>query len=111
MKWLDRVPKSWRTEYGRGDAIQIEPRAREVLPGDPEVYEDIVPVVSDSYHAPKWRVRDRLTVGEIAEMIAAFKAGTAKHVLAAHYGINLKSVKQLLREHGVKKRSRYDIQA
>lgn len=63
-----------------------------------------------AYTTPRWRVRDRLSTEAIADLIAAFKAGTPKQALADQYGINLKSVKQLLREHGVKKRSRYDIQ-
>ena len=61
-----------------------------------------------SYHTPRWRVRDRLSDREVADLVAAFKAGTPKWQLAERYSINLKSVKQLLREHGVRKRSRYD---
>lgn len=56
------------------------------------------------------RVRDRLSEADIAELIHAFKAGTPKHVLTARYGIGVKSVQKLLREEGVKRRSRYDIQ-
>jgi len=62
-----------------------------------------------SYHAPKWRVSERLSVNDVAELIAAFKAGTAKWKLAKRYGINEKSVKKLLRERGVKRGSRYDV--
>jgi hypothetical protein len=54
-----------------------------------------------SYHAPPWRVRDRLSEQDIADLIAAFKAGTPKHELARHYGIRLRSLKKLLRENGV----------
>ena len=76
----------------------------------PTYHEQTITEPSASYHAPKWRVRDRLTEEDITEFIAAFKAGTAKHVLAKRYRINEKSVKQLLREYGVKKRHQYDIQ-
>jgi hypothetical protein len=61
-----------------------------------------------SYHALRWRVRDRLSESDIAALIASFKAGTPKHALAECYGIGIKSVKGLLREHGVRRRSRYD---
>jgi hypothetical protein len=37
---------------------------------------------------------------EIDELVTAFKTGVAKHVLAERYGINIKSVKKLLRERG-----------
>ena len=61
-----------------------------------------------SYTSRPWRVRDRLSQREIATIIQAFKAGTAKHVLAKRYGMNLRSLKKLLREEGVKRRSRWD---
>jgi hypothetical protein len=51
-----------------------------------------------------------LSEGDIAELVAAFKAGTAKHVLAKRYGINLRSLKRLLRDEGVRRKSRFDIQ-
>jgi hypothetical protein len=60
------------------------------------------------HHASRRRVRERLSEHTIADLVAAFKAGVPKQVLADRYGINLKSVKQLLREEGVKKRSRYE---
>jgi hypothetical protein len=47
---------------------------------------------------------------DIAELVAAFKAGTAKHILAKRYSITERSLKRLLREEGVKRRSRLDIQ-
>lgn len=50
----------------------------------------------------------RQAAGNSACLVAAFKAGTPKHILAEEYGINIKSIKQLLREEDVKKRSRYD---
>ena len=64
-----------------------------------------------SYHAARWRVRDRLGEAGVAELVAAFKAGTPKHILAERYGLNLRSVKRLLRTEGVKRQSRYDVQA
>lgn len=60
------------------------------------------------YHRPLWRVRDRLSALDIADIIRAFKSVTAKYVLAKRYGINERSLKKLLREEGVKRRSRYD---
>lgn len=48
---------------------------------------------------------------DIADIIQAFTSGTAKHELAKRYGINERSLKKLLREEGVKRRSWNDIQA
>lgn len=59
-----------------------------------------------SYHRHRrWRVRNRLSEQDIAEMVSACKAGTPKPVLAKRYGIALRSLKKLLREEGVKRRS------
>lgn len=60
------------------------------------------------YQARQWRVRDWLSEQDIWDIVADFKSGTAKHMLAARYGINLRSLKKLLREEGVKQRSRRD---
>jgi hypothetical protein len=60
------------------------------------------------HRATKWRLPDRLSGHDIDELVAAFKAGAAKRVLAMRYGINIKSVKKLLRERGVRKKSRWD---
>jgi hypothetical protein len=57
-----------------------------------------------SYHRPLWRVRDRLSAQDIADIIRAFKSGTAKHILAKRYGINERSLKKLLREEGVRRK-------
>ena len=59
----------------------------------------------------RWKIRDRFSDDEIAQMVKAFKAGTPKHVLAKRYGMNLRSLKKLLREEGVKRKSWRDIQA
>lgn len=63
-----------------------------------------------SYVSRPWRVRDRLSQRDVAAIVKAFKAGTAKHVLTKRYGINLRSLKKLLREEGVKRKSWNDIQ-
>lgn len=46
----------------------------------------------------------------MAQIVGSFKAGTAKHVHAERYDINLRSLKKLLREEGVKRWSWNDIQ-
>lgn len=76
-------------------------------PAESEQPPESVPSQS-SYHAPKWRVRDRLSERDIADLIAAFKSGTPKHVLSKRYGIAERSLKRLLREEGVKRKSRWD---
>jgi len=56
----------------------------------------------------RWRIRYRFSDDEIAQMAGAFKAGAPKLVLAERYGMNLRSLKKLLREEGVKRRSQWD---
>jgi hypothetical protein len=63
---------------------------------------------SSAYHSPHPRIRDRLSEEGIAELIAAFKSGVSKHILTGQYGIGMQSLQNLLRKHGVKRRSRYD---
>jgi len=48
------------------------------------------------------RVSDRLTEAEQQAIIEGFQAGTSKQKLAERYGISMSSIKQLLREHGVR---------
>lgn len=59
----------------------------------------------------RWKIRDRFSDDESAQMVGASKGGTPKHVLAKRYGMNLSSLKKLLREEGVKRKSWRDIQA
>lgn len=63
-----------------------------------------------TYHGRHWRVWDRLSEQDIDAIVTAFRAGTAKHILAKRYGIAERSLKKLLREEGVKRRSWNDIQ-
>jgi hypothetical protein len=63
-----------------------------------------------SHRHRRWKIRDRFSEDEIAEMVSAFKAGTPKHVLAKRYDMNLRSLKKLLREEGVKRKSWKDVQ-
>lgn len=85
--------------------LNLNPRLEEYLNRLPEGRRELSEQLH-SYTSRPWRVRDRLSQREIAAIVKAFKAGTAKHVLAKRYGIALGSVKKLLRERGVKKRSR-----
>lgn len=64
-----------------------------------------------SYHSQRrWRIRDRLSRQDIANIVRAFKAGAPKHVLAERHNMNLRSLKKLLREEGVKRKSWKDRQ-
>jgi hypothetical protein len=45
------------------------------------------------------RPSDRLSEADVCEIMARFGAGTAKHKLAAEYGISLSTVKRLLRRY------------
>lgn len=69
-----------------------------------------LPTSLPSYHAARWRLRDRLSKEQIAELVVTSKSGTPTRALAARYGIDVRSVRKLLREEGVKPRSWRDIQ-
>jgi hypothetical protein len=68
----------------------------------------IKPLDSSFQRRCRWKIRDRFSEDEIAELVHVFKAGTPKHILAKRYGINRRSLKKLLREEGVKRKSRWD---
>lgn len=53
------------------------------------------------YDVASWRLRDKLTPQDIADLVAAFQFGTSQKALAARYGIDVRSVRKLLREHGI----------
>jgi hypothetical protein len=67
------------------------------MPQAPEPV-SIANVQSSGRSARQWRVRDRLSVGDVDRMVAAFHAGVPKHVLADRFGVSLSSVKRLLRK-------------
>jgi hypothetical protein len=50
-----------------------------------------------------WRLRDRLSEEDVQIVIREFRAGAAQRVLAAQYGLSLTTVKDLLRQRGVKR--------
>lgn len=55
-------------------------------------------------HAARvWRVRDRLSAADIDSLIARYREGVTTWELAEHFKIGMTSVKQLLREHGVRR--------
>jgi site-specific DNA recombinase len=64
-----------------------------------------LPVV---YRATKWRIRDRLTEKDIVRLIMAFKTGMVTMALAERYGMNVKSVRKVVREHGVDGRPKWN---
>jgi hypothetical protein len=49
-----------------------------------------------------WRLNARLSEAQQRELVARFKAGTPKRVLAQEYGISESGVRYLLRQHGVR---------
>jgi hypothetical protein len=49
--------------------------------------------------SPPLRGLARLGSDDVRQLVASFRAGTAKHILAYHYGISLSTVKRLLRRH------------
>lgn len=52
-----------------------------------------------------WRVRDRLTGDDLQVLIADFLAGTSKRELAERYEVSFSTVKNILRQHGVRRTS------
>jgi|SRR5689334_22862967 DNA invertase Pin-like site-specific DNA recombinase len=58
-------------------------------------------------HTQRRLLRDRLNEKEVTELVRLFNAGASKPELALQFDIGVGSVKKLLRQHGVKKRSRY----
>ena len=50
-----------------------------------------------------WRLTDRLSGQDIEALVQAFVEGTPKWKLAERYGISLGSVKNLLRERGIRR--------
>jgi len=53
-----------------------------------------------------WRIRDRLTPDDIAQLIEDYRAGATARELAARYSIGLTNVKRLLREHKARRKDR-----
>ena len=50
-----------------------------------------------------WRLRDRLTEGDIADLITAYRDGATATSLAAAHGLSFKSVKRLLHIAGIRR--------
>ena len=52
-----------------------------------------------------WQVADRLTEEDVTALVEAYRTGTTARELATQYGIGMTTVKRMLRERGVRKRS------
>lgn len=50
------------------------------------------------YRATEWRLKDRLTEADIVRLAMAYQTAMTTRALAERYGINVKSVRKLLRE-------------
>jgi DNA-binding CsgD family transcriptional regulator len=53
-----------------------------------------------------WRVSDRLSEADVCDLVSCFRAGTTADELAEQFKISKSSVKWLLRERGVRRRTR-----
>lgn len=94
--------------------FKLNPDVRRYLdesPDTPAVESGQQPSCPASPPRRKWRIKNRLSEQEIAELIAAFQAGTPKRELATKYGIGWQSVKNILRAHGAKKPSGWNPRA
>jgi len=59
-----------------------------------------------SEQAPRvWRISDRLTQADIHSLVSSYRAGTTARELAEHFKISKSSVKQILRERGIRRTS------
>lgn len=59
-----------------------------------------------SDRAPRpWRVGDRLSEADVGGMVSSYQAGMTARELAEHFKISKSSVKRLLRERGVRRRT------
>jgi predicted DNA binding protein len=59
-----------------------------------------------SEQAPSvWRISDRLTEADIRSLASSYRAGTAARELAEQFKISKSSVKQILRERGIRRTS------
>ena len=69
---------------------------------DPREHEAVCSVRSE--HAPRiWRISDRLSEADVHSLVSSYQAGVTARELAEQYKISRTSVKQLLREHGVRR--------
>jgi predicted DNA binding protein len=59
-----------------------------------------------SEQAPRvWRISDRLTEADIRSLVSSYRAGTTARELAEQFEISKSSVKQILRERGIRRTS------
>ncbi len=59
-----------------------------------------------SEHAPRvWRISDRLTEADIHSIVSSCRAGRTARELAEQFKISKSSVKQILRERGIRRAS------
>lgn len=57
-----------------------------------------------SEQAPRvWRISDRLTERDIHSIVYSYRVGTTARELAEHFKISKSSVKQILRERGIRR--------
>ena len=55
----------------------------------------------------RWRIKDRLTQADLDQLVASFGQGAAIPELADRYGVSPTSIKNILRQHGARRRPKY----
>ncbi|WP_157431100.1 hypothetical protein [Actinomadura macra] len=91
----------------RQDLLQdLQHAARNLRASLEDTAEATTSVRSQRTPAPAWRLADRLTEADIANLISSFLGGTTARELAAQYGISLTSVKAILRAHNARRPKR-----
>lgn len=97
---LDWWSSSWQTKLVGVTGFKLNQQLARHLRSHPLSSSAPVPL---PYSRPVGkRICDRLSEKDITELLAAFRVGVPKHVLAEEYGISLTSVKRVLRKHGAR---------
>lgn len=89
----------------RDDLLEPLVRVLEQINQDLLVSEPKDQLVSADGATPKaWRVADRLSPTDLANLVASYRGGTTIRDLAEQFNLGTTTVKRLLREHGARKR-------
>ena len=84
-----------------GSLINLLQKIKNGTPDDHE--QDLVSVSGNT--ANVWRVSDRLSETDVRTLLDAYRTGTTTRTLAARYNVGTSTIKRLLKEHQVRRRT------
>jgi hypothetical protein len=94
-----------RRYSNRPDLLGPLVRALKVIDSNEDDIE-VMPSVQSPAPTPSRNVKDRFTERELAEMAALYTSpGCTGEAVAEKYGINVRTVRRVMRERGVRKRA------